>query len=44
MHDATEWKVTQIGNDKGSHLEEGEWVWVDSAYPVTKYQLRLPHA
>ena len=34
MHDATAWEQTRLAKEHKTLLAEGEWVWVDSAYPV----------
>ena len=33
-HDSTTWEATQLAQEYESIMEEGEWVWADSAYPV----------
>ncbi|KAE9392391.1 hypothetical protein BT96DRAFT_830697 [Gymnopus androsaceus JB14] len=33
-HDATAWEGTRIATNHEDLLEEGEWIWADSAYPV----------
>jgi hypothetical protein len=33
-HDATAWEDTQLAQEHNTLLEDGEWVWADSAYPV----------
>ena len=34
QHDATAWAETRIPNEHATLLEEQEWVWGDSAYPL----------
>jgi hypothetical protein len=34
MHDSTAWEDTQLAQEHDTLLEDGEWVWGDSAYPV----------
>ena len=34
QHDATAWEETRIPQEHGTLLDENEWVWGDSAYPV----------
>ena len=36
-HDSTAWTGTHLASNHRSILEEGEWVWVDSAYPVSLF-------
>ncbi|THU86876.1 hypothetical protein K435DRAFT_584381, partial [Dendrothele bispora CBS 962.96] len=33
-HDATAWEGTTLFKEHEIRLEEGEWVWADSAYPI----------
>ena len=33
-HDATAWEGTRIAQEHESLLEDDEWIWADSAYPV----------
>lgn len=33
-HDASAWEDTRIAQDHDTLLENGKWVWADSAYPV----------
>ena len=33
-HDATVWQETYIAQNHHDILEEGEFIWADSAYPV----------
>ncbi|KIP12161.1 hypothetical protein PHLGIDRAFT_57966, partial [Phlebiopsis gigantea 11061_1 CR5-6] len=37
QHDATAWADTRIFQEHNSLLAENEWVWADSAYPVTPW-------
>ncbi|EGN93330.1 hypothetical protein SERLA73DRAFT_24708, partial [Serpula lacrymans var. lacrymans S7.3] len=34
VHDLYVFESTQITRDKTMFLEDGEWMWADSAYPV----------
>lgn len=34
-HDSTAWEGTHVAQDHESILEDGEWIWADSAYPVS---------
>ncbi|KAF9439853.1 hypothetical protein P691DRAFT_795112 [Macrolepiota fuliginosa MF-IS2] len=36
-HDSTAWEQTMIAQDYGKYLEDGEWIWADSAYPVCSH-------
>lgn len=42
MHNATAWAQTRLTREHNTLLTEGEWVWVDSAYPASK-SLWVPH-
>jgi len=33
-HDATAWTQTRLAKEHSVILEDGEWVWADSAYPI----------
>jgi hypothetical protein len=33
-HDASAWEATRLAQDREGLMEENEWVWADSAYPV----------
>ena len=33
-HDATAWEGTRLFQEHGTLLDDKEWVWADSAYPV----------
>ncbi|KIJ41811.1 hypothetical protein M422DRAFT_255128 [Sphaerobolus stellatus SS14] len=33
QHNTTAWKETQIPHERLTLLEDGEWVWADTAYP-----------
>jgi len=35
-HDATAWEQTQLAKEHDALLAGGEWVWADSAYPVSE--------
>jgi hypothetical protein len=35
-HDATAWEQTQLACEHKNILEDGEWVWADSAYLVIR--------
>jgi hypothetical protein len=37
MHDSTAWNETRMAKERNVLLEEGEWIWADSAYPVSMY-------
>lgn len=37
-HDATAWEQTRLAQEHETLLQEGEWVWADSAYPVSETQ------
>lgn len=34
-HDSTAWDDTRVVKEHNTLLEEGEFVWADSAYPVS---------
>jgi hypothetical protein len=34
VHDATAWKETAIFQNPEHFLDDGEWIWGDSAYPL----------
>ncbi|KJA17757.1 hypothetical protein HYPSUDRAFT_146140 [Hypholoma sublateritium FD-334 SS-4] len=34
-HDASAWEATHLVQDHDSLMEENEWIWADSAYPVS---------
>ncbi len=38
-HDSTAFQCTQIAqeNERSKYLSDGEWIWVDSAYPLTPW-------
>jgi hypothetical protein len=41
-HDSSAWLATRLAQEHETLMEEGEWVWADSAYPVhSKFQLNL---
>ena len=33
-HDSSAWPATRLAQEHESLMEDGEWVWADSAYPV----------
>lgn len=33
-HDARAWEATQLAQEHLTLLDDDEWVWADSAYPV----------
>jgi hypothetical protein len=33
-HDATAWESTKFAQEPSFFLDEGEFIWADSAYPV----------
>lgn len=33
-HDSTAWEETRIVKEREQWMEEGEFIWADSAYPV----------
>jgi hypothetical protein len=37
-HNATTWGGTKLAQEHKQILSKGEWVWADSAYPVTQLQ------
>jgi DDE superfamily endonuclease len=37
QHDATAWAATRVPQEHDVLLEEGEFVWGDSAYPLKKW-------
>lgn len=36
-HDATAWRDTRLMNEQETLMEAGEFIWADSAYPVSSY-------
>jgi len=34
-HDASAWESTRLALEREDLMEENEWVWADSAYPVS---------
>ena len=34
MHNSTAWEQTDLAQHHNKLLEDREWVWADSAYPV----------
>lgn len=36
-HDASAWEATRLAQDREELMEENEWVWADSAYPVSAF-------
>jgi hypothetical protein len=40
-HDATAWEGTKLAQGPEKLLGKGEWVWADSAYPVTQLRYTL---
>src|SRR5205085_2805780 len=37
QHDATAWAETRLPQEHERLLQDGEWVWSDSAYPLQKW-------
>jgi DDE superfamily endonuclease len=37
-HDASAWEATRLAQDREELMEENEWVWADSAYPVNIFE------
>ncbi|EGN90974.1 hypothetical protein SERLA73DRAFT_81637, partial [Serpula lacrymans var. lacrymans S7.3] len=37
VHDSYAFESTQIFRDHTAFLDEGEWLWADSAYPLQKW-------
>jgi hypothetical protein len=33
-HDSTAWETMHLAQEHSTLMEDGEWVWADSAYPV----------
>lgn len=42
-HDSTAWEGTQLAQEHEDLLEDGEWVWADSAYPVRDFTSLKPN-
>jgi hypothetical protein len=36
-NDAIAWESTELAQQRDGHLDAGEWIWADSAYPVRIY-------
>jgi hypothetical protein len=34
-HDASAWEATRLAQEREELMEASEWVWADSAYPVS---------
>ena len=37
IHDSTAFESTRVAQEHEALLEDGEWVWADSAYPVGSF-------
>ena len=35
VHDSTAWGQTRLAQDHETLMDENEWIWADSAYPVS---------
>ncbi|KAF8226581.1 hypothetical protein L208DRAFT_1499192 [Tricholoma matsutake] len=40
-HDSTAWEQTKLAQSHNKLLEEGEWVWADSVYPVHSISIQI---
>lgn len=37
VHDASAWKMSAIYRNNEAYLAPGEWIWADSAYPISDW-------
>ena len=37
QHDATAWKKTRLPKEHLTLLDDTEWIWADSAYPIKNW-------